>query len=211
MRWGLLTMETRGDFNMEHSIAPLVLVAALALVQESHGQSTEVRPHPEALPNTHAPGEVDNPKLVPLIIKDSSKLPGIVLDETAAVLTGKWLYSTHTPPYVGIGYLHDQKMAKGACSATFTPNITEAGKYEVRMSHCYNIRRSTNTPVVIRHADGETRLRINQQEILEHAKLFRPLGVFRFRKGKSGAVIISTEGTDGKYVIVDAVQFIPVR
>ena len=33
-------------------------------------------------------------------------------------------------------------------------------------------------------------------------------GTFFFKKGRSGSVVIGTAGTDGKYVIVDAVQFL---
>lgn len=168
------------------------------------------KPHPKAVPNHHAPGDVDKPELVPYIVKHSDSLPGIVIDEMHAELVGTWQYSTHTPPYVGIGYLHDQKKNKGRSSATFRPKLPRPGLYEVRMSHCYNIRRSTNTLVTIHHADGENTLRINQQQVPEHKKLFRTLGRFHFRAGKDGWVRISTGGTDGKYVIVDAIQFIPV-
>lgn len=171
----------------------------------------KLRPHPDAVPNTHSPGEVDKPELVPFIVKDKSKLKGIVVDEIDAKLVGSWQYSTHTPPYVGLGYLHDQKKGKGKSSVTFTPKIPTDGVYEVRLSHCYNIRRSINTPVTIHHADGEKTLRINQQEVPKHKRLFRTMGRFRFKAGKRGWVRISTGGTDGKYVIADAVQFIPVK
>lgn len=170
-----------------------------------------LKPHPAAVPNTHPPGEVDKPELVRFIVKHPTLLPGIVVDETEAVLVGKWQYSTHTPPYVGVGYLHDQKADKGEKSVTFTPRLPAAGVYEVRMSHCYNIRRATNTPVVIHHADGDTQLRLNQQDIPPHGRLFRTLGRFRFEAGRHGWVRISTNGTDGKYVIADAMQFIPVN
>ena len=135
-------------------------------------------------------------------------LPEIILDETDAVLKGKWQYSTHTSPYVGIGYLHDQKSDKGVKSVTWTPDIPKSGKYEVRISHCYNVRRSTNTPVTIVHSSGKTKIRINQQDTPKHGKLFRSLGVFEFKKGKAGSITISNEGTEGKYVIADAVQFL---
>ncbi|MDP3072012.1 MAG: hypothetical protein Q8N18_17100 [Opitutaceae bacterium] len=172
--------------------------------------ATKLTPHPEAVPNTHAPGEVDRPELVPFIVADPASLPGIVVDETAAVLTGTWQYSTHTPPYVGLGYLHDQAKDKGAKSATLTPDLPRAGWYEVRLAHCYNVRRAPNTPVTLRHADGETTLRINQQQEPPHARLWRTLGVFRFEAGRGGHVRLGTAGTEGKYVIVDAVQFLPV-
>jgi len=184
-----------------------IVICSAALTQSP---ISKIKPHPKALPNLHPRGEVDNPKLVPFIVNSPRSLPGIVVDETAATLIGSWRYSTHTPPYVGVGYLHDQKMGKGKSSVTFTPNLPAAGRYEVRLSHCYNIRRSINTPVTIHHADGETTIRIDQQQVPKHKKLFRSLGSFRFLAGKKGWVRISTGGTDGKYVIADAVQFLPV-
>jgi hypothetical protein len=166
-------------------------------------------PHPDAVPNEHAPGDVDRPELVPFIVTDPASLPGIVVDETSAVLVGRWQYSTHTPPYVGIGYLHDQNAGKGEKSVTFTADLPRDGLYEVRLAHCYNVRRATNTPVTVHHAGGETTIRVNQQETPEHGRLFRSLGTFRFRAGRAGWVRIANEGTDGKYVIADAVQWLP--
>lgn len=182
-------------------------LAAIALLMGG-GSGFSIEPHPDAVPNSHAPGEVDVPANVKFIVTTTKTLPGIVLDETDAVLNGKWQYSTHTPPYVGIGYLHDQNSDKGKKSVTWTPNIPKAGKYEVRLSHCYNVRRATNTPVTIVHASGKTTIRINQQEVPKHGKLFRSLGVFKFKKGKAGSITISNEGTDGKYVIADAIQLL---
>lgn len=174
--------------------------------------SAEVpKPHPDAVPNTHAPGEVDNPAMVPFIVPDPATLPGIVVDESQAVLVGEWAYSTHTPPYVGIGYLHDQKTGKGEKSATFTPDLPTDGYYEVRLAHCHNVRRATNTPVTIHHAHGEATVRINQQETPEHSHLFRTLGRYWFRAGKAGWVRVSNDGTDPtKVAIADAVQFLPI-
>jgi hypothetical protein len=172
--------------------------------------AAKLTPHPDAVPNTHAPGDVDKPELVPFVVADPASLPGIVVDETSATLVGKWEYSTHTPPYVGLGYLHDRKEGKGEKSVTFTPDLPHDGRYEVRLAHCYNIRRATNTPVTIHHADGETTVRVNQQATPEHDRLFRTLGTFRFRAGRSGWVRISNEGTEGsKVAIADAVQWLP--
>jgi hypothetical protein len=81
--------------------------------------------------------------------------------------------------------------------------------YEVRLAHCYNVRRATNTPVTIHHADGETTVRIDQQSVPEHDRLFRTLGTFRFEAGRGGWARIANDGTDPtKVVIADAVQWI---
>ena len=167
-------------------------------------------PHPKAVKNEHAPGEVDRPEMMKFIVADPKSLPGVVVDETSAELLGEWQYSTHTPPYVGLGYLHDMKAGKGTKSVTFTPDLPKAGWYEVRLAHCYNVRRSTKTPVAIHHADGETTTRVNQQEEPAHDRLFRSLGTFRFEAGRAGWVRVSNEGTEAdKVVIADAVQFLP--
>ncbi len=170
-----------------------------------------LEPHPEAVPNEHALGEVDRPENVSYIVADPASLPGLVVDETAAELTGEWQYSTHTPPYVGLGYLHDRKAGKGGKSVAFTPDLPKAGWYEVRLAHCHNVRRSTRTPVTVRHAGGATTLIVNQQQEAPVDRLWRPLGVFYFAAGRAGWVRVGSEGTEpDKVVIADAVQFLPV-
>ncbi|MCA9064315.1 MAG: FAD-dependent oxidoreductase, partial [Planctomycetaceae bacterium] len=167
--------------------------------------------HSAAEPNTHAPGEVDVPELVAKVVQHSALLPGIVLDDSDAILVGEWQYSSHTPPFVGRGYLHDMKSGKGEKSVTWIPEIPEAGRYEVRVSHCYNVRRSINTPVTVHSVNGEETVVINQQHVPEHGELFRTLGTWTFAAGRENWIRISTDGTDGKYVISDAVQLIRVE
>ena len=156
------------------------------------------------------PSQVDKPEMIPFIKPDPKALPGIVVDDVDAKLIGQWKHSVHTPPFVGKSYVHDMKEAKGKKSATFTPKLPKAGYYEVRMSHNSNVRRANGVPVTIRHADGETMVKVNEGEHAPIEKLFRSLGVFRFEKGRAGSVTIDTTGTEGKYVIVDSVQFLPV-
>ncbi len=200
----LAISSTRGEFIRR--------VYALAVqVGLVHSQQRIPPVHISALPNLHPPGEVDRIELVSSVVSDPDLLPGIVVDDSEASLVGAWQYSTHTPPYVGRGYLHDLKEDKGTKWATFTPTIPNDGLYEVRMSHCYNIRRATNTVVIVHHADGEARLVINQQEAPEHAGLFRSLGKYRFLKGREGFVRVVNDGTPGKVAIADAMQFLEVK
>ncbi|WP_146849088.1 xanthan lyase [Brevifollis gellanilyticus] len=192
---------------MKHKLAITIGMSALCAALAA---DVTLVPHPKALKNIHPPGEVDRPEMVKFIVADPASLPGIVVDETAAELVGEWQYSTHTPPYVGLGYLHDMKAGKGSKSVTFTPTLAKAGWYEVRFAHCYNVRRSANAPVTIHHAEADTTLRINLQEEPEHDRLFRSLGKFRFEAGRAGWVRVSNEGTEpNRVVIADAVQFLP--
>ncbi len=162
------------------------------------------------IPALPKPSQVDKPEMIRFIKPDLKALPGIVVDDVDAKLIGQWKHSVHTPPFVGASYLHDMKEAKGKKSATFAPDLPKGGRYEVRMSHNSNVRRANEVPVTIRHADGETTVKVNEGEHAPIDKLFRSLGVFRFKKGKAGSVMIGTTGTEGKYVIVDSVQFLPV-
>jgi len=194
---------TRGDFIRD-------AYSRWRAAKRSTPTERSLRLHTKAISNSHAPGEVDEMSLVPFIVTDLQTLPGVVLDDSDAELIGDWQYSSHTPPYVGRGYLHDRNTGKGQKSATFRPLIPVAGKYEVRISHCYNVRRSTNTTVTIHHADGELVTDINQQDQPAHDRLFRTVGTFRFQAGAESWIRISNDGTDGKYVIVDAVQLLHV-
>ena len=162
-------------------------------------------------PRLPRPDEVDKPENIKFIVLDKSKLPGIVVDNTEAKLVGEWKHSVHTPPFVGTSYIHDMKEKKGQKSATFTPNLPRTGLYEVRISHNSNIRRANDVPITVNHSKGKKVVKINEGEPAPIAKLFRSIGIFHFKKGREGSVTIGTDGTEGKYVIVDAVQFIPVK
>ena len=156
------------------------------------------------------PDQVDKPENIKFIVPDKSKLAGTVVDNTEAKLVGEWKHSVHTPPFVGVSYIHDMKEKKGQKSATFTPDLPRTGLYEVRVSHNSNIRRANGVPVTVHHSKGKTVVKINEGEPAPIAKLFRSIGLFHFKKGREGSVTISTEGTEGKYVIVDSVQFLIV-
>ena len=161
-------------------------------------------------PRLPRPDQVDKPENIQLIVPDKTTLSGIVLDNTDAKLVGEWKHSVHTPPFVGESYSHDMKEKKGRKSATFTPDIPHSAIYEVRVSHNSNVRRAHSVPVTVRHAKGKSVVRINEGEPAPIGGLFRSIGTFHFKRGREGSITISTEGTEGKYVIVDALQFLLV-
>ena len=189
-------MDPRVVISNEGTEDGVVIADSVVLVE------TDLAPLPTA-------DQVDFPENIPYIVQDPKSLPGVVVDDTNADLVGEWKHSVHTPPFVGASYIHDLKEGKGEKSATFTPNLPKDGLYEVRVSHNTNVRRASNVPITVRHADGETVVHINENEPAPIKRLFRSLGEFRFNKGKQGSVTFSSDGTDGKYVIVDSVQFIP--
>jgi cytochrome c553 len=142
-------------------------------------------------------------------IRKKDDLAGIVVDNNEATIVGQWKDSTYTPIFVGEGYIHDEMTGKGEKSVTYTPVLPKAGMYEVRLSYTGGPGRSTAVPLTIRHADGETNIKVDQVEQPPIDKLFKPIGRFRFDAGDDGSVTISNAGTDGAYVMADAAQFVP--
>ena len=137
-------------------------------------------------------------------------LSGIVVDDAQAELQGKWKKSTFSPQYVGAGYIHDDKMGLGKKSVTFTPDLSEAGEYEVRISFPGTNGRASNVSVTVMTADGAKEIVVDQTKEAPIDGLFLSLGKFRFESGKNGFLRISNRGANG-YVIADAAQFLPAK
>ncbi len=139
---------------------------------------------------------------------DPAKLPGLVLDDDQAEKRGDWSKSTSIGGYVGTQYLHDNNEQKGELAATYQFDLKEPGTYEVRIAYTANPNRATNVPVVIRHASGETKATLDQKTTPAIDKMFHSLGRHKF--DKEATIVITNAGTDG-YVVIDAVQLVPVR
>lgn len=137
------------------------------------------------------------------------ELLGIAVDNTQAEIVGQWKASTFSPNFVGAGYIHDEKLDPGKKSVTFRPEIRDPGEYEVRISFPGANGRASNVPVIVRSADGEKTIIVDETKPAKLGNLFHSLGRFRFEAGRDGFVQISNTKTDG-YVIVDAAQFVPV-
>jgi hypothetical protein len=132
-------------------------------------------------------------------------LPGIVVDDDAAILTGKWTIGTGLAPFVAEGYRYAG--AKEPAKARFELDVPMAGKYELRLSWVGHENRATKTACTLeRIGQRPLTLRLNQQEDSSDPQAFHSLGQFEFPAGKS-AVVLSTEGADG-FVHIDAVQLL---
>jgi hypothetical protein len=141
---------------------------------------------------------------------DKSKLPGVVVDDGEATLKGFESTGHTSPGFVGDGYRHDGNAEKGAMTARFSPTLPSAGTYRVAIAYSVNGNRATNVPVTIHHAQGETKVLVNQKLKPKGDAPFHDVGTFEFAAGKDGWVEISNAGTDG-HVIIDAVQWLPVK
>lgn len=121
--------------------------------------------------------------------------------------TGSWLLSSATG-YAGGTYRYAS--ATNPATATWTPDLTFGGNYEVFAILITGANRTTDAPYTIRHADGETVVHVSQRgtsdqyfELIEIS-----LGSYRFEAGTTGAVTLANNGATGSIVyIVDAVRF----
>ncbi len=137
-------------------------------------------------------------------------LPGVVIDDESATLTGDWTRSNSNGKFVANGYQHDGNTHDGQFKARFETKLPKPGTYEVRLSYSPNGNRATNVPVKIIFSKGTATVRINQQITPSIDGLSMSLGQFEFTADQPAVVELTNTGTDG-YVIADAVQWIEVK
>ena len=154
-------------------------------------------PYPELAEHLLSRGQ----KLSPT---EQEEISGIIVDNTAAETTGNWHSSKRYDGFRGTDYLHDNADGKGTKSIRFTPDLPEAGEYEVHTIWSDNPPRAENIPVTISHDGGTEKITLNQQK---DGYVWQLLGTWKFPKGTSGNVLFETTGTEG-YVIADAVRFV---
>jgi len=130
---------------------------------------------------------------------------GIVLDDAQATLTGSWNTSDRIAPLVGATYLAADR--KTPATATFHPDLLEAGRYEVRLLYTAAANRATKARVVLATAEGESILTQNQRLECLEGGIPRALGVFALAQGPT-TITISNHDADG-YVSVDGLQLVP--
>ncbi len=146
----------------------------------------------------------DYPNFMPEFRKD---VP-ILIDNQHAELIGDWEPEiSKFQPFVSFGYLYSSNK-KADKSVVFRPFVPYDGDYEVRISYLSDENRSKKVPVTINYDGGEKKLEINQRKVPEINGLFQSLGVYKFSKGRSGTITVSTKGVDDGDLVVDAIQLV---
>ncbi|MDO8541329.1 MAG: FAD-dependent oxidoreductase [Opitutaceae bacterium] len=135
-----------------------------------------------------------------------SALKGVVVDNTAAKLSGKWATGASLS-HVGPDYAYGRGPGM---KASFEFTVPADGRYEVRFSTSPHENRASNTAYVVRSAEGEKHGTVNQKQPATIDNQWVSLGVYRFAAGKPSAVEISAEKADGN-VHIDAVQVLPAN
>ncbi len=140
-------------------------------------------------------------------------LPGIVLDDTKAKLTGDWSRSTNFKPHIGSGYVFSgEKDSKakgdGKSTAKFRVKVLEAGQYQLRMAYSAHETRATNVPVIVTSGAHEKRFTVDQTQPLPSGQQFKLVGNVQLESGVETVITINNRQTVG-FVVVDALQLLP--
>ena len=140
---------------------------------------------------------------------DSKSLPGLILDDAQAELSGDWERSTNFKPHIGTGYLHDEQRSDGKSRAVFRFKAPADGEFELRMAYSAHETRTKCLPVTIVGGGAELRFIVDQTQPLPAGEAFRPIGRVRLRQEVEYTLTVTNQETRG-FAIVDAFQLLPV-
>lgn len=135
----------------------------------------------------------------------------VVLDNTSAGVSwsGTWNDSVN-PRYYGPGsppYRWTDASSSQTATATYTPNIPEAGFYPVYCWANYGSDRVPDQLYQVRHTAGTAEVRINHRRV---GCGWIWLGTYYFESGShpsTGSVVISNQSSSSGVVIADAIRF----
>lgn len=140
-------------------------------------------------------------------------LPGIVLDDISAKLTGNWSRSTNFTPHIGSGYIfcgEDSSGPKGdgKATATFRFRAPESGEYQLLMAYSAHESRAAKVPVMVTSGSCDKEFTVNQTKPLPSGEYFSLIGNVQLDSGVETVITINNRQTVG-FVIVDALQLLP--
>ena len=154
-----------------------------------------------------APGAFELPP-VGVRYHDPAKLPGIVVDDEQAKLTGQWTEGENLINFIGTHYTYAGP--KGKASALFEFKVPASGRYEVRFAYQPHENRASNAAVTVRSTDGDKLVRVNERVAPTLAPTFVSLGVFLFDAATPGVVEVTNDKANG-LVAIDAIQILPAK
>lgn len=145
----------------------------------------------------------------------AKSLPGIVLDDAKAKLSGTWSRSTNFQPYIEAGYIfcgEDDSELKGdgKTTATFRFKVPKSGRYQVLMAYSAHESRAKNVPVTVSSGDYKKTFVVDQTKPLPSGKHFRPVATVAVQADVETVIQITNADTTG-FVILDALTLLSVK
>jgi hypothetical protein len=142
-------------------------------------------------------------------------LPGIVLDDEQAKLSGDWSRSTNFKPHIENGYVFSgekdsQAKGDGKASATFRLQVPKSGRYQVLMAYSAHETRAKNVPLTITSGTVSQSVLVDQTRAIPNGKHFRSIDEVEL-DAKGETVIQITNADTSGFVILDALQILPIE
>jgi len=128
----------------------------------------------------------------------------LVIDNTAATVTGSWSTGTSSTDKFGADYRYAGP-GSGSAFLQFTPSIPATGTYQVYEWHAQGANRTTAAKHVITHNGGTTTVNVNQQT---GGGQWNLLGTFTFATGTAGNIKINDNFSVGSVVIADGIKLV---
>ncbi|HEX3856984.1 MAG TPA: hypothetical protein VHY30_06795 [Verrucomicrobiae bacterium] len=162
---------------------------------------------PAAMPAPAAPAV---PAAVAAPVAASSSADEIIIDngDPSFKSEGSWTSGAGGNDFKdGSAYASGTLNTDPANTATWTPDIKNAGAYDVYEWHGDdpNSDHATKAPFTVKSDDGEKTILVNLQT---NSGKWNLLGTFNFAAGNGGNVSLNSNGADGN-VLADAVKFVP--
>ena len=144
--------------------------------------------------------DLDSLEMVDASLKPQEKKRVVEGVSMTVTTVSNWVSSDKSEDKYGDSYLFMNPNGRG--QVTFTPELPADGSYEV--SGWWNSRGSRHkaVPYVIRHADGETTVKVDQNK---QGGQWVSLGKYTFKKDAASVSIVA-DGFPG-YVVADEIRF----
>ena len=145
----------------------------------------------------------------------AKSLPGIVLDDSQAKLTGNWSRSTNFKPHIESGYVFSGEKGlasngDGKATATFRFEVPKSGRYQLLMAYSAHETRAKNVPLSVSSGSHRKDFAVDQTVLLPDGKYFRPIDTVDLDADTETVIQITNSNTVG-FVILDALQLLPIK
>lgn len=187
--------------------------AQLVYQYREPGDLPDLPEAPESLPGARETRAVSEASASGSI--NPKSLPGVVLDDASAKLTGNWTRSTSFTPHIGRGYVYSGERGStskgdGKATATFRFQAPKSGRYQLLMAYSAHETRAKNVPVSVSSGSQRKDFVVDQTVSLPEGKHFRPIDTVELVADTETIIQITNSKTVG-FVILDALQLLPIK
>jgi hypothetical protein len=137
---------------------------------------------------------------------DPRSLPGIVIDDREAELTGEWTEGEGLKGFIGWGYRYASPQSKNQAKFVLTPKAS--GKYRVRIAYQPHENRAASAPIVLEVGGRRISKTANLQKPPTEDQTWLTLETIDMLANEPLTVVFS--GATKGLVHIDAVQLLPV-